>query len=189
MRNIMAKTTSPAATTVTVWQNALNTAAEKLDDAETLWVGRSGEQVTGEAAARHLEATAALLEKDGWVRHYTDDESDIDLPDDESMSVKDMVRQLYRVVRELVGPGDPRRTLFTALRDAAESAESDSDTIAVASQCLDRIVRARTGTDWAYCSSWAERTGRTWTEVAEVLATGAAFARTYGPASQEAAAA
>ena len=51
---------------------APKTIADLIADEYTpLWVGPSGESVTGESVARHVEAASELLAKDGWARSHT----------------------------------------------------------------------------------------------------------------------
>ncbi|MFD9684086.1 hypothetical protein ACFWAD_29760 [Rhodococcus sp. NPDC059969] len=144
------------------------------------WIGWSGELVDGAAVARHLEAAAVLLERDGWVRQHVEDGPSPVPADEESLSVKEMVRQLLRVVREAIGV-EKQRTLVEALADVKYSAVSDDDTWVVTTRVLDAVVRERTGSRTAYHSSWAGKLGRTYAEVAELLAVGAEFARVHGP--------
>ncbi|MDX3232526.1 hypothetical protein [Streptomyces sp. ME19-01-6] len=156
-----------------------------------VWIGPSGEESSGEAVARHLEATIALLDKDGWIRVHSynrDWSSGTDLADDDSMTVKAMVRALLRFVRD-ESDNDPRWTLSTALRHVGEDGEhGDTDTASVASYVLDRLIQAHTGSDSARATPWSERQHRTQADITTLLTAGARFARTYGP-SQEAAAA
>src|ERR1700761_3422689 len=68
-----------------------------------VWIGPSGEESTGESVDRHLEAAIAVLDQDGWIRahSYTSSPSGTDLlPDDDSMTVKAMLRALLRWVRD-----------------------------------------------------------------------------------------
>jgi len=158
-------------------------AVAELAEYPNFWTGPSGEQVTGEQVARHLEATAALLDKHGWVRGY-DDTQDPELPtvDDDTATVKDMLRQLIRLVRELLSE-DSRLTLNSALYRANNGRDGDGDTERAADRVLDSILRARTGARSASSYTWAGKVGRTYEEVAELIVTGAAFARRYGPRS------
>ncbi|MEV5249861.1 DUF6197 family protein [Streptomyces werraensis] len=149
-----------------------------------LWIGPSGEESTGEAVARHLEATVALLDTDGWIRTYDhgkDWSTGAQLADDDSMSVKDMLKLLLRFVREESGT-DPHRTLYTALRHVGEAGEhGDTDTATVAGYVLDRVIQAHTGSDSARATPWSERQHRTYADITALLMAGARFARTYGP--------
>ncbi|MCY0922356.1 hypothetical protein OS965_30060 [Streptomyces sp. H27-G5] len=144
------------------------------------WIGWSGELVQGAAVARHLEAAAVLLERDGWVRLHIENGPSPVPADEESMSVKEMVRQLLRMVREAMG-AEKQRSLSEALADVKYSAVSDDDTWTVTMRVLDAVVRARTGSRSARHDSWAGKLGRTYAEVAELLAVGAEFARGHGP--------
>jgi hypothetical protein len=152
---------------------------------QPVWIGQSGEQVSGEAVARHLEAATVLLDKDGWVRTYDYSKTwgtSATLAADESMTVKDMVRALLAFVREESGDTEPHRTLLTALRHVGEGAHGDSDTAAIASDVLDLVVRAHTGCDTARATVWSERLHRTHADITALLMAGARFARAYGPA-------
>ncbi|WP_060887493.1 DUF6197 family protein [Streptomyces caniscabiei] len=186
----MTKTmTAPAAVFT---DDTLSTSAELAADAyQPVWTGPSGEESSGEAVARHLEATIALLDKDGWIRVYDSSaewSASKALAYDESMTVKAMLRQLIRFVRDDLG-SDSRRTLFTALRHVGEGDHGDSDTRDIAESVLGLVIRAHTGQDQARANPWSERRHRTHADVTALLTAGARFARTYGPASQEPAAA
>ncbi|WP_069874506.1 DUF6197 family protein [Streptomyces malaysiensis] len=155
------------------------TAAQYAAEHPAFWTGLSGEQVSGEQAARHIDATLALLERDGWVRTYGNDNQDVEMPAEDA-SVKEMLRGLFRVIRDFMGT-DKRRTLLTAIDDVAYSDDGDSDTETVAKQVLNVILRARSGASTAYYGAWASKLGRTWEEVSDLLVEAATFARTYGP--------
>ncbi|MFF7189651.1 hypothetical protein ACFZAR_31470 [Streptomyces sp. NPDC008222] len=182
-------TTTPAA----VFTDATLHRAQEItaDSYLPVWIGPSGEESSGEAVARHLEATIALLDKDGWIRAYNyskDWSAGADLANDDSMTVKAMVRALLRFVRDESGT-DPQRTLSTALRHVGEDGEhGDTDTACVAGYVLDRLIQAHTGSDSARATPWSERQHRAHADITALLTAGARFARTYGP-SQEAAAA
>ncbi|MFD6479330.1 hypothetical protein ACFWEH_38125 [Streptomyces anulatus] len=195
----MPKTTNTPATAVfalTTLQKAQELVVESY---LSVWTGPSGEESSGEAVARHLEATVTLLDKDGWSRVHTYNRdrasggADADLADDESMTVKQMLRALLRVVRnEIEGDIDldPRRTLSTALRHVGEDgAHGDPDTAHVASSVLDRLIQAHTGSANARATAWAERQHRTHADITALLCAAARFARTYGPAAAPAQAA
>ncbi|WP_228184100.1 DUF6197 family protein [Streptomyces anulatus] len=161
-----------------------------------MWTGPSGEESSGEAVARHLEATVTLLDKDGWSRVHTyyrdqdqDKSSDANPADDESMTIKQMVRALLRLVNDDIDV-DPRRTLSTALRHVGEyGVHGDTDTAHVAGGVLDRLVQALTGSASARAMPWSERQHRTHADITALLCAGALFARTYGPAAATARAA
>ncbi|MFE9360345.1 hypothetical protein ACFYPB_40610 [Streptomyces olivaceoviridis] len=168
----------------------LSKAAELAADSYLpLWIGPSGEESSGEAVARHLEATIALLEQDGWIRVYDYNRDwstgGVDIADDDSMTVKDMLRALLRFVRDESESGTgsgPQRTLSTALRHVGEDgAHGDTDTACVAGYVLDRLIQAHTGSDSARATPWSERQHRTHADITALLAAGARFARTYGP--------
>jgi hypothetical protein len=149
-----------------------------------VWTGASGEESSGEAVARHLEATAELLDKGGWIRTYdysSDWTKGTDAADEDSMTVKDMLKSLLRMARDSVGT-DPRRTLRTALRHVGEgSPHGDTDTDTVACEVLDLLIKAHTGSVDARAVPWSERLHRTHADINALLAAGARFARTYGP--------
>lgn len=166
-------------TTVT---DTLDVAAKLAAESDTFWTGHSGEQATGEDTARHLDAVRELLERDGWVRHHGNDDPDVEFDDSDSASVKNMLRQIIRAIREFVGV-DKRRTLWVALMHVAASDDGDDDTQLMAERSLDVILRARTGARFASHSAWASKLGRTWEEVSDLLADAARFARTHGPAA------
>ncbi|MFD3542281.1 hypothetical protein ACFWUQ_22715 [Streptomyces sp. NPDC058662] len=190
----MTKTTNaPSAAAAVFTDETLRKAAELAADGyRPVWIGPSGEESSGEAVARHMEATIALLDKDSWVRTYDsgkDWSTGADLADDDSMTVKAMLKSLLRVVRDEIG-NDPQRTLSTALRHVGESGkDGDTDTASIASDVLDLVTRAHTGSDSARATPWSERQHRTHADITALLTAGARFARTYGPASQEATAA
>jgi hypothetical protein len=151
-----------------------------------VWTGASGEESSGEAVARHLEATSALLDKDGWIRAYdysSDWTKGAETADEDSMTLKDMVKSLLRMARDSVG-NDSRRTLRTALRHVGEgSPHGDTDTDTVASEVLDLLIKAHTGSSDARAVPWSERLHRTHADITALLTAGARFARTYGPAT------
>ncbi|GGP80361.1 DUF6197 family protein [Streptomyces melanogenes] len=183
-------TTTPAAAVFS--DVTLSTAAElAADSSQPLWIGPSGEESSGEAVARHLEATIALLDKDGWIRAYDyskDWSASADLADDDSMTVKAMLRALIRFVRDESGT-DPQRPLGTALRHVGEAGvHGDTDTAYVAGFVLDRVIQAHTGSDSARATPWSERQHRTHADITALLTVGAQFARTYGPGQETAAA-
>lgn len=185
-------TTAPAPAAAVFSDVTLSKAAELAADSyQPLWIGPSGEESSGEAVARHLEATIALLDKDGWIRafNYSKDWSaGADLADDDSMTVKAMLRALIRFVRDESGT-DPQRPLATALRHVGEDgAHGDTDTAYVAGFVLDRVIQAHTGSDSARATPWSERQHRTHADVTALLTAGAQFARTYGPGQETAAA-
>lgn len=177
----MPKPTVPA---VVFTAETLRTAADLEGDAyRPLWIGPSGEESTGAAVARHLDATLALLEKEGWARAYNiDGTPSPDLPaDDDSMTVKAMLKSLLRLVRDEISSDVMQRTLFTALRHVGESDDGDTDTRDIAGEVLTLVIRAHTGSPTARAMAWSERLGRTHADIAALLTAGAEFARTYGP--------
>ncbi|MYW77706.1 hypothetical protein F610DRAFT_06836 [Streptomyces sp. LaPpAH-199] len=154
----MPKTTPQTTASGVVFTEVTLTAAQELltESYGSVWIGPSGEESSGEAVARHLGAAVALLDKDGWSRIHTynynrakSSGADADLADDESMTVKQMLRALLRFVRnEIESDIDlgPRRSLSTALRHVGEDgAHGDTDTAVVAGYVLDRLIQAHTG--------------------------------------------
>lgn len=171
--------------TATVFTDeVLARAAELMKDSyRPVWTGASGEESTGASVARHLEAAAALLETDGWTRTYHHGPApSTEPPAIESMSTEEMVREVLREVREETAATAPR-TLSVALDHAANGQDGDGDTRYVAFEVLNLLIRALTGHDQAFATSWAERLHRTHQDVTTLLAVGARFARTYGPGS------
>ncbi|MET9694312.1 hypothetical protein ABZY81_38835 [Streptomyces sp. NPDC006514] len=182
----MPKTTTAPTTAAVFTDRTLSKAAELAADSyRPLWIGPSGEESFGEAVARHLEATSTFLDKDGWIRtydHSKDWSNGADLAaDDDSMTVKAMLKSLLRLIRDEIGT-DPQRTLSTALRHTGEAgAHGDTDTASIASDVLDLVIRAHTGSDTARATPWSERQHRTHADITALLTAGARFARTYGP--------
>ncbi|MFE5669086.1 hypothetical protein ACFQ7W_34845 [Streptomyces niveus] len=176
----MTTTTTPAFSDVTLSKAA----ALAADSFRSVWTGPSGEESSGEAVARHLEAAIALLAKDGWIRvHSFGPDSTVDLSDDDSMTVKAMLRSLLRFVRD-ESRTDPRRTLPTALHHVGrDGRDGDTDTATIASEALDLVIRAHTGSELARATPWSERQHRTHADITALLHGGARFARTYGPGS------
>ncbi|MGW0607811.1 DUF6197 family protein [Streptomyces sp. NPDC002640] len=176
--------TTITATTVVISDEMLARAAE-LEEAlpayRSPWTGDSGEQSSGESVARHLEAARALLDKRGWARTWILTSSEIDA-DDDTLSVKAMVRQLLRVVRDELGASRGPLTLWSALREIRDTSQGDSDTCRAADRVLDVLVQALTGTDLAQATAWSERLHRTHADINALLDAGIVFARTYGPA-------
>ncbi|MEW1724299.1 hypothetical protein [Streptomyces sp. NPDC093109] len=184
-------TTAPLpAAAVVFTDETLRKAADLAADAyRPLWTGSSGEESSGEAVARHLEATIALLDQDGWIRDYdssADWSAGTDLVHDESTTVEAMVRTLLRVVCDEMRT-DPRRTMDTALRHAGESEHGDPDTRDIADAVLTLVVQAHTGSTTARATAWAQRLHRTHPDVTALLIAGAQFARAYGPGASAAA--
>ncbi|MFJ5142742.1 hypothetical protein [Streptomyces sp. NPDC088707] len=176
-------------TDVAFTNRTLTQAAGLIKDSfRPVWTGPSGEESTGEAVALHMEATIALLDKDGWIptyNHGTDWSRGADLTTDDSMTAEDMLRLLLRLVRDEIDDV-PQRTLPTALRHVGEACEhGDTDTAHIALTVLDLLVQARTGSDTARATPWSERLHRTHADVALLLTAGARFARVHGPGSAE----
>ncbi|MFD8961755.1 hypothetical protein ACFXKH_38240 [Streptomyces caelestis] len=191
----MPKTTNTPAAATVITEATLHAAQELLTQSyASVWTGPSGEESSGEAVARHLEATVTLLDKDGWTRVSTyfrdrdqDGASDASPADDESLTIKQMVRAVWRFVHEDIDI-DPRRTLDTALRHVGEhGVHGDPDTARVAGGVLDRLIQAHTGSASARATAWSERQLRTHADITALLCAGARFARTYGPGQESAA--
>lgn len=181
----MPKTTF--ATTTVFTPETLTKAAALADDAYSpLWTGPSGEESSGEAVARHLEATITLLEKDGRIRahDYGADWSARTLPaaDDEA-TVAEMVRSLLDLIREEETSRGPGRTVATALNHIGGSEHGDPDTRDIAQDVLTLLVQALTGSDRARFAPWSERLTRTHADITASLTAAAHFARTYGPST------
>lgn len=141
------------------------------------WFGPSGELVSGASVAAHLEATLALLSRDGWVRDYEHDSSTPDLNVADDASTKSMLRQLLALARDVFGSGDKRLTLTVALYRARSEGAGDDDTWAVAIRILEAILRARTGALTARYDAWAGKLGRTEEQVVELLGEAVTLAR------------
>ncbi|MGY5634205.1 DUF6197 family protein [Streptomyces sp. UC1A3] len=142
------------------------------------WTGPSGEETPGELVAAHLEAVLTLLEKRGWVRVRDNDEAaNLPDPDDDTLSVKAMLRGLLRLVRDSLLDTGP--LTFTTAWYEMNVADGDARTIA--GRLLDELVRARTGNRSAYAEPWVSKYGRTFDEVRDLLGTAASFARMHGP--------
>jgi hypothetical protein len=142
------------------------------------WTGYSGEPVTGEDVASHLDATLTLLEKRGWSRTYSD--PDPELPEvDETASVKTLLIGLVRAARDMCVDRGPL-TLSDAM-GRTQDTDGDQDTSAVADHVMDALLRARTGASFVSHGAWVSKRRRIWGEVRELLTAAAAFARTHGP--------
>ncbi|GAA1316230.1 hypothetical protein OG887_44220 (plasmid) [Streptomyces sp. NBC_00053] len=186
----MTTNTTPALNTTTapalVFSDETLTAAAALADHaySPLWIGPSGEQSTGEAVARHLDATIVLLDQDGWTRTTTYTTPSTGLPaDDTGMTVKDMVRALLRLIRDEIDTPVSRHSLSTALNRVGGGDQGDPDTAWIAGNVLDVIVRAHTGSASARAFPWSERLVRTHEDIVALLTAGAAFARAHGPST------
>lgn len=156
-----------------------------LDSYRPLWTGTSGEQSTGEAVARHLDATITLLDKDGWTRTWSwPTETDNALPaTDDETSVRDMIRTLLDYVRDedSATARGPQRTALTALGQIGGTEHGDPDTRDIAHDVLNVLVQALTDNTTARFAAWSERQTRTHADITALLTAGAQFARTYGP--------
>jgi len=147
---------------------------------ERMWFAPSGLPVSGEEAARHLEAVLDLLERKGWQRELDTDEGLDDPGDlDESAPVPHMLRHLIRMLTSVI-----RYEYFSAPAGLVlwqAMGRVGPDVKSVSGRCLDLVLRAHTGAPSANHGLWSGREGRTFDEVRDLLVTGAAFAREYGP--------
>jgi hypothetical protein len=148
------------------------------------WQGPSGELATGEQVARHLDATLTILSGRGWARVHGDQDPEPPAVD-ESMSTKTLLHNLFRWVRDMATDSGPLTLLIAKGR--AQDSVGDQDTRSVAGRVMETLLRARTGALYVSHDAWAEKQGRTWGEVRDLLETAAAFARTHGPAATAAA--
>ncbi|MET9097152.1 hypothetical protein ABZX72_34310 [Streptomyces cyaneofuscatus] len=171
---------------VVITPEMLERAAGLARDAyRPLWTGTSGEQSTGEAVARHLDATIALLDQDGWTRTWswpTPTDNTLPATDDET-SVREMVRTLLDYIREedSATARGPQRSALSALTHIGGTEHGDPDTRDIAQGVLDLLVQALTDNTGARFTAWSERHTRTHADITTLLAAGARFARTYGP--------
>ncbi|WP_405888835.1 hypothetical protein OG762_36775 [Streptomyces sp. NBC_01136] len=171
-------------TTVTAFRTfteADTAAAVQIAVAEArFWQGPSGELATGEQVARHLDATLTVLSGRGWARVHGDPDPEPPVVD-EAMSTKGLLLCLLRWVRDMARDSGPLTLMIAMMR--AQDAAGDSDTSSVGGRVMDALLRARTGALYVSHTAWAEKQGRTFDEVRDVLETAAAFARTHGPAT------
>lgn len=186
-------TTRPATATA-----LLETAAKLAEKDRRFWTGYSGETVTGEAVARHLEAAAALLTERGWSRTYDlTIESSIPRPefpafdDVETLTLKAIILRLIKFARDLYVHETSykvtrRLTLSDSLIEADNGIHGDADTRRAADHVLAALLKANSGADYVSLSSWVSKIGRTQEEVLLLIDTGAAFARRYGPEARRA---
>lgn len=150
-------------------------------DPDATWRGLSGEGVSGEDAARHLEAALAMVQRHGWdtTRSGGDAEPDLDGVDESSPVA--MLRAVLRWLRQQTQPGRVTE-VWHALLAVAETPDGDGDTYSVSDRCVDLVLRARLGVRHVDLQPWECRRGRTWDEVVDLVETAAAFAREHGPA-------
>jgi hypothetical protein len=189
----MSKQKTPTVTTIApatvVFSDEMLARAAEIEEKQpayrSAWTGSSGEQSSGESVARHLEAARALLNKRGWARTWSDTGTTpaIDA-DDDTLTVKAMVRLLLRLVLDEIGASRGPLTLWGALREIDDTDQGDSDTRRAADRVLDLLVQALTGTTTAQAGAWSERQHRTHADINALLDAGISFARTYGPASE-----
>ncbi|MFJ8763057.1 hypothetical protein [Streptomyces cyaneofuscatus] len=180
------QTLTAPASCVVVTAQMLETAAQLARDSyRPLWTGNSGEQSTGEAVARHLDATITLLDKDGWTRTWswpTPTDNTLPATDDET-SVREMVRTLLDYIREedSATARGPQRPALSALTHIGGTEHGDPDTRDIAQDVLDLLTQALTDNDGARFTAWSERHTRTHADITALLAAASRFARTYGP--------
>ncbi|OMI34415.1 DUF6197 family protein [Streptomyces sparsogenes] len=117
-----------------------------------LWVGPSGERVTGAEVGSHLGAAFMLMERDGWIS-----------------------------VRRSSGPVELGHTLSGALWLVRTDGPGDADSWAVSRRCLNLILEARSESGSADFEAWSEKRGRRFGEVRDLLLITGEFARLYGP--------
>lgn len=129
--------------------HVIEAAERKLDSRR--WFGLSGEPVSGEGVARHLEAAADLMARQGW----------------------NWDPQLYRPFSG--------HAISDALRTAAMDSRGDEDTRYVAQDLLELLLRTRTGAPVADADAWGERPERALNEITDALAEAARLARRLGP--------
>lgn len=171
----------------------LETTAKLAEADRRFWIGMSGETVTGEQVARHLEATAELLYKRGWSRTYalsiesgTPEPEFPSFDDVETLTIKAILLRLLKFARDLYvhensWTATRSLTLSCALHEANDGVHGDSDTWYVAGHLLAALLKASNGGDLAQFAAWSSKIGRTQEEVLLLIDTGAAFARQYGP--------
>ncbi|MFJ4637565.1 hypothetical protein ACIP69_18315 [Streptomyces hygroscopicus] len=116
-----------------------------------LWVGPSGERVTGAEVGSHLGASFMLMERDGWIS----------------------VRR--------PGGLDSGHTSAEALWRVRADGPGDADSWAVSRRCLNLVLEARSESGSADFEAWSEKRGRRFDEVRDLLLITAEFARLYGP--------
>ncbi|MGW5800885.1 DUF6197 family protein [Streptomyces bacillaris] len=178
--------TAPTESSVAITTETLEKAAQLARDLHSpLWISHSGEQSPGESVARHLDATGVLLDTVGWTRTWTKPSPGrLPLPD-AGASAEDMLRMLLAYLREEDEElrSDGPLTAVDALAHIDGTEHGDTDTRSIALEVLTLLVRALTGQADAHFAPWEERLHRTHEDITVILAAGARFARTYGPAS------
>lgn len=147
-----------------------------------LWVGQSGEPVTGEAVARHVEAASELLARDGFARSYNAAFAQEAQTPPADSTMRAMLRWLIDFVREETGPRSAPRTVDLAMNAASDAGAGDSDTALVGRHLMSIVLTARCG-NRSDVLAWAGRLGRTLPEVQQMLADTATAAREHGPAA------
>lgn len=159
----------------TATATAPKTIAELIEDEYTpLWVGPSGEGVTGESVARHVEAASELLATDGWARSYNAaalTQAPEAPPADATLHT--MVRWVIDVIRDESCAQPAPRTVDTAMHAVADTGAGDPDTASVGRRLMGIVLTARSG-NHADVTAWVGRLGRTLPEVQQLLADTAA---------------
>lgn len=172
---------APASPAVSVVDRAGALLAEQSRYSDHTWYTLSGQAVSGEDAAQHLEAVRELLAARGWRRDWdSDSDGPADPgPIDESAPTRDLIRYLVKLAIRVL-----RHEYFEQPRGLVLSRavhEVDADVSGVAGRCLDLVLRAETGAPAASYAAWSRRPGRTIEQVTELLTQAAEFARRYGP--------
>lgn len=170
-------------------------AAKAAAERDHFWFGDSGLPVTGDEIVAYLAEVRALLEKRGWEEHRTSTEAaDEEFPEfpeiDETASTKTLLlsglrflREWYvTAIRDAMTPYTPGPLSLSSAMYEVERASWGADVERVATNVLLALIRARTGSTHVYAvSPWADRKGRTWDEVVDLLDAAASFAWEHGP--------
>lgn len=162
------------------------TIEELLAEPPRLWVGLSGETITGQEVATFLGEVESLLHEEGWLRHRQWDADDDDLADPgEGASVRQMVRALIDFFRS-----ERKRTpgyTLTEARNEVLRRSGDSDVQYVAHRLMKLVLSHQVNAPLADEDAWSRRPERTADEVLDLVATAAKLATKYGPAGAVAA--
>ena len=109
-----------------------------------MWSASSGLPVSGEEAARNLEAVRDLLDRKGWRRTWDTDGGPEDPGEiSDSASVPEMIRYLVRMLTAVI-----RYEYFSepsGLELWQAMSRVDGDASSVSGRCMDLVLRARTG--------------------------------------------
>ena len=161
----------------------LTTAKRILDEAKEERRHRFANQISTKEVAHHLDAVVELLEDKGWVRDYSDGESEFpklpDLPPVFSpravgQVVYAIVVAMYDYVREILAEDDPS-TLRSALCEVCGTGTLSW----LVDEYLDAVLSSSTNGQWSTYKTWSVRKGRTKAEVIELLNAAAELARSY----------